>query len=105
MAIGAWGIAFPRISQEGDDVAALQTDKSAIPYRDVARWRTDFFACLICRSASSLRTESNTANATPGGGVTLAVFAIVRQVALAGGRGRFCSFLIDFCSFLKASDC
>ena len=47
--------------------------QSAIPYRDVAGWRTDFFACPICRSASSLRTESNTANAMQRGGVTLAV--------------------------------
>jgi hypothetical protein len=35
---------------------------STIPYRDVAGWRSDFFACLIYQTASSLRTESNTAN-------------------------------------------
>jgi hypothetical protein len=66
-------VAGGRTWPKADNVATLQTDKSTIPYPDVARWRSEFFACLICRSASSLRTESNTANAMQVGGVTVAV--------------------------------
>ena len=55
-----------------------------ITYRDVAVWRCDFFACPMSRSANLLRTESNTANALHGGGVTLAVLCR-RAWDMAGG--------------------
>jgi hypothetical protein len=60
-------------------VTSPDTDKSTVPYRDVAGWRSDFFACPIFRSASSLRTESNTANSMQGGGVTPAVLGVPQR--------------------------
>jgi hypothetical protein len=78
-------------SGTGDNAAALQTAKSTIPYRDVAAWRSDFFACLIYQSASSLRTESNTANWVPSGGVTLAVLSPPAPENVANWQTQFFS--------------